>query len=227
MVRFCQNSKRKAQVIQTQTPGNAAGRNSAIEISNSDLLIFIDGDCYASPDLTSCWVDIFKENPTLGFASGRIRKYDLNQSDIGCVEGEDTLTIPPGGFVPRGFIQGSNMAFRRLCLNAAGRFDVRFGAGTPFAGEEWDLAWRASRAGWSGGYYPQPMVWHDHRRFGPEERSRMLYYDYGGGAVYAKMALLGAPLRSLKELARELRGIKDGERRSYFLKGVLAYFSGR
>lgn len=78
------------------------------------------------------------------------------------------------------------MAFRRECLASAGEFDERFGAGTPFAGEEWEVSVRASFLGWKGGYFPGPKVSHDHRRDRSEARRRRIYYLFGAGGVYAK-----------------------------------------
>ena len=54
-----------------------------------------------------------------------IRRHSAEQDTLGCIEDEDIKRIPAHVFVPNGFIQGSNMAFRRSCLDAAGEFDER------------------------------------------------------------------------------------------------------
>ena len=97
------------------------------------------------------------------------------------------------------------MAFRRQCLTDAGMFDDRFGAGTPFAGEEWEVAVRASYAGWTGGYFPEPTVAHDHGRFDNEAFVRGHYYDIGAGAVYAKHLLTAHAPATVVEIARDIR----------------------
>jgi GT2 family glycosyltransferase len=214
------------QVLQTFVPGNSAGRNVAIAAAKGDLLLFIDDDCYADADFVAQWVAVFADRPELGFASGMIRRHTPQQDMLGCIEAPEIRPLAPGQFVPNGFIQGSNMAFRRACLQAAGPFDERFGAGTPFAGEEWELCVRASFLGWGGGYFPGPRVSHDHRRVGSEARERSLYYAFGAGGVFAKSILLHGGrnrlvclyycLRSLKRHARDLGFLRQ------FARGFVA-----
>jgi GT2 family glycosyltransferase len=210
--RFC------CKVLQTFTPGNSAGRNLALRHATCELLIFIDDDCYVDRGFVHDWQEVFARG-RLGYASGMVIPHDPNYSSYGCNEQATEEPVPPGNFLRRGLIAGSNMAFTRSCLNAVGGFDERFGAGTPFAGEEWDVALRASAKGWAGGYFPQPRVAHDHRRTEVEGRERLLYYDYGAGAVYAKNSfrLRG---RIFSSYARELRWLEhDRTRRGMLLKG--------
>ena len=180
--------------------------------------LFFDDDCYPDPDFVTDWLEVFAQHD-IGFASGMIPPYDRRYSDMGCTEQPTQELVRGGQFVRRGLIQGSNMAFAHQCLEATGFFDERFGAGTRFAGEEWDLALRASAAGWSGGYFPQPRVAHDHRRTEAEGLERMLFYDYGAGAVYAKHALrLGGKV--MRDYLRELNALRrHPARRAMLLKG--------
>lgn len=182
---FGNASRHDSLVLQTYTPGNSAGRNLGLRHVTGDLILFIDDDCYVEPTFASDWIDLFSTRD-IGFGSGMIKRYSEVHSDLGCNESPDEEFVAAGAWVRRGLIQGSNMAFRRECLNDAGPFDSRFGAGTRYAGEEWDVALRANLAGWSGGYFPRPTVWHDHRRGGDTARERLLYYDFGAGAVYAR-----------------------------------------
>lgn len=215
---FAARSRWYCSVLQTFIPGNSAGRNLAITQSRADVHLFFDDDCYPHPDFVTDWLAIFRQHD-VGYASGMIPPFDLQYSQLGCTEQPIPEPVLGGHFVRRGLIQGSNMAFRRACLEATGPFDERFGAGTPFAGEEWDLALRASAKGWAGGYFPQPRVAHDHRRTEGQARERELFYDYGAGAVYAKHSLrLGGKV--LRDYARELQSLRvDPARRGMLLKG--------
>jgi GT2 family glycosyltransferase len=204
-------SRFDCRVLQTFTPGNSAGRNLAIEQAAGELLVFIDDDCYAAPDLLENWIEVFAASD-ISFGSGMITRADAAYSDLGCNEHPNAVVLDPGTFVQRGFIQGSNMAFRKSCFAAVGLLDERFGAGTPFAGEEWEFTLRASLAGMRGGYFPQPRVAHDHRRTAAQSLSRLLFYDYGAGAVYAKHfactdGLFGVGRNFFKELW-QLRGAR-------------------
>lgn len=205
------------KVLQTFTPGNSAGRNLALRYAHGELLLFTDDDCYVERRFVREWLAVFS-NERLGYASGMITPHDRRYSMLGCTEQAIEEPIPPRHFMRRGLIAGSNMAFTRACLDEVGGFDERFGAGTPFAGEEWDVALRASAKGWAGGYFPQPRVSHDHRRAEDESRQRLLFYDYGAGAVYAKntFRLRG---RIFSHYARELRWLRDRTRRGMLLKG--------
>jgi hypothetical protein len=153
-----------------------------------------------------------------------ITRFDPAQSMLGCNERMEEELIPVGGFTRRGLIQGSNMAFRRDCLEAIGIFDERFGAGTPLAGEEWDLALRASLAGWAGGYFPPPRVFHDHGRAGSTARERLLFYDYGGGAVYAKHSFGRGGLKVITGYLKELIRFRRDSGRIGALVGGYMHF---
>jgi hypothetical protein len=79
------------------------------------------------------------------------------------------------------------MAVRRRALMAVGGFDERMGPGTRFPAEDWEVLTRIGAAGWSGGYFPGPVVAHDHPRSPEEARSRLRSYHVGMGAVYMKL----------------------------------------
>lgn len=219
---FAASSRFRSEFLTALAPGNSAGRNAGVERARGDLLLFIDDDCYAEPDFALQWRSVFAR-PDVGFGSGMIRRYDHAYSGLGCNESPVEELVGPREFFRRGFVQGSNMAFRATCLSGAGPFDPRFGAGTPLAGEEWELAIRASFAGYRGGYFPGPVVWHDHRRGDDETIQRMSYYDYGAGAVYAKHLLSRHGLRALKEMVRDI-GARGRSRKLQILRGAADFY---
>lgn len=174
-------------------PGNGAGRNAAIRLSRGEILAFTDDDCYVANDFLDNVETIFR-TPGVGYMSGRINLFDL--TDYPLTINESSLAVPIGaGRIPGcGLIQGANFAVRRTALDSAGCFDPDFGAGARFTGEDWELAMRISVAGWSGGYFPAPVVWHHHGRKAGDFRRHFRFYGLGEGAVYAK-GLLDAGLR--------------------------------
>ncbi|WOH57320.1 MULTISPECIES: glycosyltransferase family 2 protein [Bradyrhizobium] len=222
---FCELHPNLWRTIEETRPGNSAGRNSGIEHSSGEIVLFIDDDCYPEKAFAVAWKEIFNTNPDLGFGSGRIMPFDSSRSPIGCNTSATHEPLPPATFFRRGFVQGSNMAFRKQCLLMAGFFDDRFGAGTPFAGEEWDLALRASFAGWRGGYFPQPGVAHDHGRSEGDASVRGLYYDIGAGAVYAKHVLSSHAPAALLKLAGEIFHSRNASRMRSLAIGALKYYS--
>lgn len=218
---FAERCKFSCKLLQSLIPGNGAGRNRAIEQASGDVLLFIDADCYVEPDFARAWLGVFAAQD-IGFASGRIMRFNPAHSMLGCNEDRGESRFAPRGFVPRGFIQGSNMAFSRTCLAKAGLFDERFGAGTSFAGEEWELALRASFTGFAGGCFSAPGVAHDHGRMDDVARERLLFYDYGAGAVYAKHILRPAIMK--KYFGEMFRMRNDRQRMRVFLRGVADYW---
>lgn len=210
-------------VLQTFEPGNSAGRNKALELIQGEFCVFIDDDCYASPDLVSEWRSVFSSHD-IGYGSGKIRRYNSEHSWLGCYEGNEIRWVNAGDVVPRGLVQGSNMAFLTEALRAVGVFDVRFGAGTPLAGEEWEFALRMSFAGWRGGYFPGPEVSHDHRRVHAEAAARGRYYDFGGGAVYAKHARGPNRIKILKSFLRDAFVIRSPASTLMLLRGFIEFY---
>ena len=220
---FCRLNPNLWRAMQEPKPGNSAGRNLGIDHSSGEVVLFVDDDCYPERTFGVAWKRIFECDPDLGFGTGRIMPSDPNRATIGCNTSATPELLPPGTFFRRGFVQGSNMAFRRKCLLTAGLFDDRFGAGTPFAGEEWDLALRASFARWKGGYFPEPGVAHDHGRSEGDALVRGRYYDVGAGAVYAKHLLTSHAPATLVKLAGEIYHARNGSLVSSLAKGALQY----
>ncbi|MFT3735060.1 MAG: glycosyltransferase [Rhodocyclaceae bacterium] len=201
-------------LFETQ-PGNSAGRNAAIPLAAGELLFFTDDDCLVEPEVLQEMWQIFRDE-RMGFAGGRIRLFNPQDYPVGIMEVAEHIDIPPGTLVYPGLVQGSNMAFRRKLLVDLGGFDPEFGAGASFAGEELELATRASMQGWHGGYFPGPTVAHNHGRKRASALRSEMQYDIGIGAYYSKFLLdattrkrcaLVWARRSVKQLFRHPRGL--------------------
>jgi glycosyltransferase involved in cell wall biosynthesis len=225
MRQFCATSDISSSTTSIEKPGNSAGRNAGIAIATGDILLFVDDDCYVDKEFVDEWRAVFLSKQ-IGFGSGKIMRVENTETLLGCNESDTPVTTQAGEFFARGLIQGSNMGFRRQCLMDVGCFDDRFGAGTPFAGEEWDAALRASYAGWGGGYFPGPTVTHDHGRSGTVAMERLFYYDYGAGAVYAKHMVEIARIPTIFYFAKELYRLrKDILRLRNLWRGCRAFVS--
>lgn len=190
---FISNFPHPCRYLYVAEPGNGAGRNAAISLSHGEILAFTDDDCYVEKDFLEHVEMVFRD-AAVGYMSGRINLFD--PTDYPMTINESPLPVPIcAGRIPgSGLIQGANFAVRRVALDDAGWFDPDFGAGARFAGEDWELAMRISVSGWSGGYFPEPAVWHHHGRKARDFPQHFKFYCLGEGALYAK-GLLDAKLR--------------------------------
>lgn len=196
-------------------PGNSAGRNAALPFAQGEVVFFTDDDCIVTRSILNEIWQIFAD-PRIGFSGGRISLFNPLDYPVSIMDVNEKIEIPPGSIVYPGLIQGSNMAFRRSVLNDLGGFDPVFGAGSHFAGEELELATRASMSGWHGGYFPGPLVFHNHGRDRKSALVSQKNYDLGIGACYGKFLLDRATRRrcafiwcrrSVKQLFRHPRGL--------------------
>jgi len=195
------------QAIVELCPGNSSGRNAAINIAQGEIVFFTDDDCIVERSVLDEMQKVF-ENRSMGYVGGRILLFNPQDYPISIMEERKTIQIPQGSMVYPGLIQGSNMAFRRKALIELGGFDPMFGAGAAFAGEELELATRASMRGWLGGYFPGPTVYHDHGRDRAKAKKSEQKYDFGIGAYYGKF-LLDTSTRRVCALTWCRRGLRQ------------------
>lgn len=176
--------------------GLGRARNRGWRAASGDIIAFIDDDCYPAKDHLKSICLCFEEDDQIGFVGGRILLYDETDYRITIQERSTRRVIKPGAFISAGFIQGANLACRRVALEEVGGFDVLFGHGAQFPCEDVDVQARISAHGWRGLYDPRPLVYHHHGRKTHEEAmSLMKQYDRGRGAYYAK-CILNSKLRS-------------------------------
>ena len=99
-----------------------------------------------------------------GYCGGRVLLYDKQDAAYALVDDDDKAIIPPGSFISAGRLLGANMVFKREVVETVGPFDPMFGPGTRFRCDDIDYIARASLAGFVGGYVPELIVYHHHRR---------------------------------------------------------------
>lgn len=170
--------------------GVSYARNAGWRSARSDIVAYIDDDCYPAEDYLDAVFECFSKDPRLGFVGGRILLHDPSDLKITIQESLEPQSFPPSSFIQPGAIHGANLAFRRAALTEVGGFDVWFGAGALFVAEELELLARISAAGWAGAYHPEPLVFHHHRRkTRSDEWHLRRRYDRGRGGYYAKCIL--------------------------------------
>jgi glycosyltransferase involved in cell wall biosynthesis len=181
---------RPVQLIYEPGRGVSYARNAGWQSAKSDIVAYIDDDCYPAQNYLDAVFDCFSKDPRLGFVGGRILLHDPSDLKITIQESLERLSFPSDSFIQPGAIHGANLAFRRAALTEVGGYDLWFGPGALFVAEELELLARISAAGWTGAYDPEPLVFHHHGRKTRSEEWRLRrIYDRGRGGYYAKCML--------------------------------------
>jgi GT2 family glycosyltransferase len=140
----------RVRYVRSQLRGATNGRNTGIEMSNSEIVAFTDDDCRVAPDWTSKLIAIFAGDPAAAVVCGRVRVPQSLEDKGYTTTFEPEIREWRGRFPPPGRDWGltANFAARRSVFAELGDFDGRLGAGTPLAsGEEQDFLFRALKAG--------------------------------------------------------------------------------
>jgi glycosyltransferase involved in cell wall biosynthesis len=181
--------------------GLSYARNRGLRNATGDLLVFTDDDCKLQPNYIVELLRYDAKDTGLVFRGGSVMLGDA--SDL-------PLTIKARPEIVRWSRQlnsarhenlgdtllGCNMAMRKEVADLVGPFDVLFGAGSNVpGGEDTDYIFRAYLAGVTIEFVPDMLVYHFHgRRLIAEGTKLFQNYSMGGGALFAKYALIALSL---------------------------------
>ena len=170
--------------------GLNVARNTGVERSTGELVVFVDDDIRAGPGWLRALTDAAQENPDVDVFTGPIRPRLEGQEPRTCGrEGPPITSLELGSEdTETRYAWGANMAIRRSALDRVGPFDVSLQHGGDE--QEWQdrLAAAAGPAATSrtGGLQPPPVqagrgrvlyvarAVVDHRRAGADARLRSL-----------------------------------------------------
>lgn len=188
--RFSVESKLNVVLVHEPKPGLGNARNAGLRAAKGELVLFTDDDCLPAKDYLEKTLQVFHEDPNVGFVGGRILLHDKSDQPITIKESSIREDIPAGQFIEAGVIHGANLAFRKTALMQAGGFDPFFGAGSFYSVEDIDSAAHVSALGWKGVYDPRPLVFHHHGRKSLDDVASLKQsYARGRGAYYVKCIL--------------------------------------
>jgi len=119
--------------------GIASAKNAGINLSQSELVAFLDHDDLWVPDKLQLQMECFKENPLLGLVYAKYTSFR---------DGKELRTKPEKGYsgwifkelLAKSFIQTSTVVVKKKCLNAVGPYDESFSLG-----DEYDMFLRISK----------------------------------------------------------------------------------
>ena len=136
--------------------GVSGGRNDGISKASGKILVFLDDDAFISP---ANFLDeigrLFEEEPSVGILAFRSTNYYTRQIDRMEFPHTDKSRDPCIPFKTFRYI-GVGHAMRREVIDRIGLYEDDFF----YAGEEFDLAYRAIKAGYEIRYSPEIAVLH-------------------------------------------------------------------
>ena len=161
--------------------GLAAGRNTALAAAKGEVIVYVDVDAYAAPNMLALLSAEFVD-PELGGAGGQ--GIEAVQETV--YDRWRRLHASQGyGSRRREHCQhlfGLCMAYRREALLAVGGFDVCFRTNA----EDVDMGLRLNRAGYPLHYVPQAIVFHQRRDDHASLRRAMYQWYYWAFIAKAK-----------------------------------------
>jgi GT2 family glycosyltransferase len=129
-----------------QNRGSAGGNNDLFRRADTDLVLIINPDCYASPNLV------------------RLLCLEMSSPEVGIVEGRQVPLEHPKEFDRQtgetSWASGSCMLIRRQVIDRLGGFDE---ASFFMYCDDVDFSWRARLDGYRVVYQPAACVFHDKR----------------------------------------------------------------
>jgi glycosyltransferase involved in cell wall biosynthesis len=221
-------------------PGKSKALNKALAEAKGATLLHTDDDCTVPADWVERHLAVFAREPDVGIIFGALAAPPIDWS---------TAYVPT--FRPERFRRfsgrmaflrvgkigvGANAAVRRAVYDRIKGFDECLGPGCRFrSGDEWDMAYRALKAGFIAAHDPDNVVLHWGIREYSDGTGRNLLRNksYGVGAGFSKhvrcgdtvalLALAAAAGRELRYLGMNLirKGRPSGAGRLFYMaKGV-------
>jgi len=147
------------RVVEIEHSGLSAARNAGLQAATGELVAYLDDDCRPDPQWLTYLAATFVATPHVGVGGPNVPPEDATPM-------ARSVASAPGGPIhvlisdrEAEHIPGCNMAFRRDALLEIGGFDPQFWV----AGDDVDVCWRLQERGWTLGFSPAAMVWHQRR----------------------------------------------------------------
>ncbi len=176
--------RRGARLLRRTTSGGpGVARNDALEQIDTELVALVDSDCTVTKGWLPALVRMF-DDPAIGGVAPRVRPRPRPDGrpvlarfadahsplDMGGEQGE----VGPGRKIR--YLPSAALVVRREAV--ADRFDPALRVG-----EDVDLVWRMSDAGWSVRLVPAVTVWHDEPTTWPAWLRRRFRYGTSAGPL--------------------------------------------
>lgn len=177
----------RLRYIHVEEAGLSRAYNTGIRSTTADTLAFTDDDCVVPAEWISTIVAAFEVEPDGDLLYGRV--VPIVEADRGLIPFVD-IAAPErlsrrDGF--RVFGMGANFAARRRLFTKIGGFDeVLGGGGALKSSQDFDLTYRAYKAGCVVLLQPEVVLQHDGRREAEDWPELLRNYGIGDGGFYMK-----------------------------------------
>ena len=153
---------RSVVVRHQRAAGPAQARNAGAAATSAPLIAFVDSDVRPEPDWLAGLIGHFADPRVAAVAprvsvpagDGAVSAYEAARSPLDL--GDEPGLAGPGRRL--GFVPAAALVVRRSAFEASGGFDPGL-----TVGEDVDLVWRLSEAGWTVRYEPSVVVRHPAR----------------------------------------------------------------
>lgn len=195
----------RVEYVHSSAPGLSRAYNTGVARSAGEVIAFTDDDCIVPTDWLRSIVSAFAREPDGDLLYGQVLPA---HPDGDGTELTPFLLIPEAARLSRSdgfrvFGMGANFAVRRRLFDAIGGFDEVLGGGGPLrSSQDYDLAYRAYRAGRVILLRPEVTLRHDGRREADDWPALLLNYGIGDGAFYTKHVRCRDPYALLLLLRR-------------------------
>ena len=148
------------RLISTENKGLSAARNLGAALARGEIISYIDDDAIPDPDWLLLLARFFANTKYVAVGGPNIapEKVTLIAECVDHSPGAPSHVLVTD--MEAEHIPGCNFSIRKQTLEDLGGFDTRFRT----AGDDVDLCWRITEAGWKIGFSPGAMVWHHRRR---------------------------------------------------------------
>ena len=189
IVRALMPAHPELRYLHTSTPGLSRAYNIGIRETRGEVLAFTDDDCVAPADWIGSIVAAFAAEPDADMLYGQVL---LPRALAGTDDVIPTLAITQpqrlsqrDGFRICGM--GANFAARRRLFDRVGLFDEILGGGGALkSSQDFDLQYRAYRAGVTVLLRPEVCIDHYGARTRAQWPATLRAYGFGDGAFYSK-----------------------------------------
>jgi len=182
--------------IHVEKAGLSRAYNTGVLRTSGQLIAFTDDDCIVPSDWLTTIERAFESDSEADLLYGQVAAVQTNSGKGGSTP---TLELTRSERLSRrdGFRvigMGANFAARRRLFDVIGGFDEALGGGGPLrSSQDYDLAYRAYRAGSVILLRPEVKLLHDGHRDDEDWTAVLRNYGIGDGAFYSKHVRCGDP----------------------------------